>query len=114
MKISFDFGLTLENHPDLLTFAFMMQSEGHEIYLLSGIADKKDKLRRVKFLEKYCLNMNDIFYTKPDEKGGAEEKALVCQREKIDLHFDNSPGVAKAIRNKTCGETMVIVVNPKH
>lgn len=108
MIISFDFGGTLDGQKDLVRLAQLLRNEGHTIYLLSGVANEQEIQVRKNFIAKHGLVFDKELYTKPDNSGGAREKAQHCRNLGITLHFDNSPAVASHVH--AVSETMVVLV----
>ena len=111
MRISFDFGGTLHNHPDLEALLLTFYAAGHDIYILSGVKSEADKQARRDFVDGKFYKIKEFLFTKVDGRGGRQQKADKCLAHSIDFHFDNDRGVAAAIRETTKGKTKVIVVN---
>lgn len=108
MRVSFDFGGTLDKHPDLIRLAHQFLRDGHDVYLLSGVKDDTEVSVRKQFLKQHGLCIPEL-YTRPDSRGGDRAKAVQCQARQIDLHFDNAPRVVAAMRELS-PSTMVVLV----
>ena len=128
MKIAFDVHGVLDTHEEYRNLLKDLYRAGHVIYIISGqpadaemrtflsLHDLTNHTNRYYSIETHLLMLNVPFTEDETGKHFADEvwnpvKAQICEREKIDMIFDNSPHYAREFKDIKTIFSLVIEKN---